>query len=182
LLIQGPSAVGKSYAFERVGKQLAPIPVRGFYSLSIWSRRPGEGERGHRLGWCVEAFDGSDGGMMLHRNIGSVPSMGPYGVDRALFTRIVEAQLTRIDAAAVYFIDEIGTYADWAPDFEWRFEQLVSALLDSPARVVAIVRLHSTEGFPQRARERDDVELWDVTLDDRDTLAVRMLDWIMTPR
>jgi nucleoside-triphosphatase THEP1 len=164
-----------------VGKDLVTSPVCGFYSRSIWSRPPHGEDRGHRLGWRVDAFDGSDGGMVLHRNIASTLNrLGPYGVNAALLVRIVDRQLTPIDPTAVYFIDEIGTYADWAPGFAEHFEESVTALLDSPARVVAIVWLRSTDGFPQQVRERDDVELWDVTLDNRDTLAPRMLDWIET--
>jgi hypothetical protein len=34
-----------------------------------------------------------------------------------LFARIVRTQLTPIDPAAVYFIDEIGLYRDWSPGF-----------------------------------------------------------------
>ena len=129
-----------------------------------------------RVGWRLDAVDGSDGGLLAHPDITSDYHMGRYNIDRALMERIVVAQLTPIDVNAVYFIDEIGDAADfWSPA---AFETLLP-LLDSPARVVAIVRQREdpSEPFLTTVKQRIDAELVTVTLENRDALIDTIADW-----
>lgn len=169
LLIIGASGIGKSTLLRRVAERLEVSRVRGFFSDSMWqaadgapitssSERLRDGKGGvTRVGWRLDAADGSDGGIVIHPDIQSEHRMGRYGVDRALMNRIAVAQLTPVDLDAVYFIDEIGTASAWSPA---ALEALV-AILDSPARVIAIARQRDdpTEPFLTQVKQRPDAEL-----------------------
>ena len=162
VLLLGPSGVGKSTLLTRVVKRLASTrPVRGFLSESQW-----DGE--HRLGWSIDACDRSDGGMFATREMESEFRMGPYGCDMALFERIALAQLTPIDPATLYIIDEFG----FAPEWSEPARGAHLAVLDSPAPVLGIVR-YRDDGrtpFAEQVKRRDDVELIEVSLENRESL------------
>ena len=92
-------------------------------------------EGNERKGWRLDAFDG-DGGVLAHLDMQSEYRMGNYGVNIALFERLVDSQL-KLDAQAdIYLVDEIGIIALWSP----KFVNSMTELLDSPKKVVAIVR------------------------------------------
>jgi nucleoside-triphosphatase THEP1 len=162
VLLVGPSGVGKSTLLARVVERLASTrTVRGFLSES---QREGE----HRLGWRIDACDRSDGGMFATREMESEFRMGPYGCDMPLYERIALAQLTPLDANVLYVIDEIGFAPEWsAPAFEAQ-----QAVLDSPALVLAIARYRDDGRTPhaEAAKRRADVELVEVSLENRDSL------------
>jgi nucleoside-triphosphatase THEP1 len=189
LLITGASGVGKSTLLRRAAEHLDRAHVKGFFSDSMWEadgkavtlseRRLRDGDGVVRVGWRLEAADGSDGGIVAHPDIESAHRMGRYGIDQALMERIVLAQLTPIDLETVYFIDEIGAVgAFWSPA---AFETLVP-LLDSPARVIAIVRQREDPSEPGQAfltavKTRADAQLITVTIENRDTLVDTIVEW-----
>ena len=73
----------------------------------------------------------------------------------------------------VYLVDEIGIVAPWLN----RFILAMDALLDSRAKVVAII--HSGRaGYPEQVRTRPDVAIWEVTSDNRDSMFGDVLAWV----
>lgn len=129
-----------------------------------------EGDK--RKGWRLDTFDG-DGGVLAHLDMQSEYRMGKYGVNMALFERLVDSQLKLGDQADIYLVDEIGIVALWSP----KFVNSMTELLDSPKKVVAIVRQRGG-GFIQEVKNRPDVEVWEVTRENREELRVRTLRWI----
>ena len=162
VLLIGPSGVGKSTLLARVVERLSPTrAIRGFISTSIW-----DGDQ--RLGWRLDACDGSDGGMFATREMESEFRMGPYGCDMALFERIALAQLTPLDPSVLYIVDEFG----FAPEWSEPAHAAHLAVLDSSAPVLGIVR-YRDDGrtpFAEQVKRRDDVELIEVNLENRDAL------------
>ena len=167
LLLTGPSGVGKSTLLKILGRSVPGMTVRGFFGDSVW-------ENGVRMGWRLESF-GGDGGILADTTIQSPQRMGRYGVDMALFNRIVAEELRLSNQAGLYLLDEIGIVSAWCPGFE----EVVNALFDSPKLVVAVVR-QKGEGFNQEVMRRPDVETWTVTPENRERLLGCAIEWVAT--
>ena len=163
LLLTGVSGAGKSTLLEKVGKKLKGRKIRGFFSQVLW-----EGDQ--RKGWRLDTFD-CDGGVLAHMDIHSQHNMGRYGVDMLLFERLVDSQLQFDSEVYVYLVDEIGIIAPWSPKFVFAVDEL----LDSSQKVVAIIRLRG-DGYVQQVKDRSDVELWEVTHENREHMLDRVLD------
>ncbi len=168
LLLTGLSGVGKSTLLKEVGKNLEGAEVRGFFSDAIW-------DGGLREGWRLDTFDG-DGGVLAHSDIQSPHRMGRYGVDMALFERLVDSQFQPDSTVDVYLVDEIGIISSWSP----KFVAAMDALLDSRQNVVAIIRVRGG-GYVQQAKERRDVEVWEITRENHGNMLDKVLAWIARP-
>lgn len=165
LLLTGSSGVGKSTLLKRVGQHLRRQKVSGFFSDMIW-------EGNDRKGWRLDTFDG-DGGVLAHIDMQSEYRMGKYGVNMALLERLVDSQLKPCNRADVYLVDEIGVIALWSPNFVYSMTEL----LNSKKTIVAIVRQHG-DGFIQEVKARPDVEIWEVTHENRMELIEPILRWV----
>ena len=166
LLLAGASGVGKSTLLKRVGLALEGRRVSGFYSDVLF-----EGDQ--RSGWRLDAFDASDGGILIHRDIRSERRLGRFGVDFALLEKLVESQMALDGGVDVYLVDEIGIVSPWLS----RFILAMDALFDSNVKVVAII--HSGRaGYVEQVRNRPDVAIWEVTPDNRDSMFGDVLAWV----
>ena len=164
LLLTGSSGVGKSTVLCDLSRSLRHLKVRGFVSEVIWADE-------RRLGWRLNGLSGG-GGVFIHRDLQTPHRLGPYGVDLSVLNSLVEIELVDVEVTDVYLIDEIGRACPMLP----RFIETVTALLDSPRTTVSIVHPTAT-GFAEQVRARDDVELWSVTTENRDSLVEAMLQW-----
>ena len=158
LLLTGASGVGKSTLLKRVGLALEDGRVRGFYSDALYAG-------GQRSGWRLDAFDGSDGGVLIHGDIQSEHRLGPYGVDLALLERLVVSQMSLDGRFDVYLVDEIGIVSPWLD----RFTLAMDALLDAEVKVVAVIHA-GRGGYVEQVRNRPDVAVREVTPHNRDSI------------
>ena len=165
LLLTGASGVGKFALLKRVGYRLKDRKIRGFFSEAIW-------EGGRRKGWRLDTFAG-DGGTLAHVDIQSQHNMGGYGVDMVLFDRLVDSQLQLAGEVDVYLVDEIGIIAPWST----KFVSAMNALFDSSRTVVAIFRAVGG-GYVRQVKDRTDVEIWEVTRENRGHMLDEILAWI----
>jgi nucleoside-triphosphatase len=165
LLLTGVSGVGKSTLIRKIATTLSGRPMQGFVSAVIQ-------EGNQRKGWRLDTFDGH-GGILAHVDLPSDYHMGQYGVDMALFERLVASQLVQDDKVELYLLDEIGIIAPWSQCFI----TTMNALLDADQKVIAVIRRRGT-GYIQQVKDRPDVELWEVTRDNRDRLLTDVLGWI----
>ena len=99
--------------------------------------------------------------------------MGGYGVDMVLFDRLVESQLRLCSQVDVYLVDEIGIIAPWST----KFVLAMNALLDSSQTVVAIIRADGG-GYVRQVKDRKDVEIWELTGENREQMPDQILTWI----
>jgi nucleoside-triphosphatase len=165
LLLTGVSGVGKSTLIRKIATTLAGRRIQGFVSAVM--------QEGHqRKGWRLDASDGN-GGILAHVELPSAYHMGQYGVDMALFERLVASQLVQDDTVELYLVDEIGIISAWSQGFI----TAMNALLDAEQKVIAVVRRRGT-GYIQQVKERSDVALWEVTRDNRDRMLTDVLGWI----
>jgi nucleoside-triphosphatase len=109
--------------------------------------------------------------MIAHVDFASPYRVGRYGVDVAAIDRLVEAALTR--PGKVYLIDEIGKMECLSQVFTNRVEQLLAA----GKLVIATVAKHGG-GFIEEVKRWPGVELWEVTLGNRDALVNQAIAWL----
>lgn len=163
VLVEGRPAVGKTTVLRRLAEVLrqAGVPLAGFVTEELR-------ERGHRVGFAIETFEGA-GAVLAHVRLPGPPRVGKYGVDLPAFERLALPALASAPGASVVLIDELGKM-ELASE---AFRAAVSELLDRPAAVVATVHL-ARHPFTDALRRRPGVEVVRVTARNRDELPARL--------
>jgi len=164
LLVTGVPGVGKTTLLRRVAEQ-AQQPLGGFTTEEIRTQ-------GQRVGFRIVPLLGR-GRVMAHVSLRSHARVGHYGVDVDAIDAVAESALALDPDVGVYVVDEIGKMEC----FSQRFVAAMRRLLDSDKRVVASIARKGT-GFIAEVKRRPDVELWEVTVRNRDGLADLILKWI----
>ena len=155
ILLTGRPGIGKTTVIRRLAELLPGRAIAGFYTDEIRVA-------GQRQGFRVTAFSGVSG-VLAHAKTHSSHRVGRYGVDVEAFERIALPELGR--RAEVLLVDEIGKMEC----FSTRFVQAVRNVLEGSTPLVATVA-RSGSGFIADVKRRRDVELWEVTAQDRDEL------------
>ncbi len=127
---------------------------------------------GRREGFRLDSFDGRHE-ILAHTNIRSPYRLGKYGVDVEALERIVDAALRPDESIELFFVDEIGPMECLSENFN----SAMTELLDSSARIVGTIH-RTSKGFIGQVKDRGDVELWEVTPENRDNLPEQVLNWI----
>ena len=168
LLITGESGDGKSFALSSAADSLGPMEIAGF----LGPREAGLDSSGGS-GWRIDVFNGVTG-LLAHSSIQTRHSIGRLGVDMELFDRCIASdEYAASSTASVVTIDEIGIISGWPIEFQ----RLVESALDSTAPTVAIVRQKPGD-FSDRIKSRDDVEIWTVTLGNREFVSIDIAKWV----
>jgi nucleoside-triphosphatase len=165
ILLTGRPGVGKTTVITRLAERLADKTVAGFYTGEI---RAG----GQRQGFGVTTFSGGSG-VLARVDLRSRQRVGRYGVDVAAFEQLVLAELAR--ACDVMLIDEIGKMEC----FSSRFVDAVRRLLDSTTPLVATVAA-SGSGLIAEVKGWPDVEVWQVTHENRDGLPQKLAKRVLS--
>jgi nucleoside-triphosphatase len=165
LLLTGAPGVGKTTVLSGLIAGLEGRRIRGFLTEEI------RGSKG-RVGFRIQTLDAQTA-TLAHVAVRSPHRVGKYRVDIEALDRMVEAALLPDDQTEIYLIDEIGKMECLSP----RFVAALSGLLDSRCPVVATVARHGG-GFIDQVKQRPDVELWQVTSQNRDDLPRRALEWL----
>jgi len=157
LFFTGLPGTGKTSLIRKILDRLPTgLAVSGFFTAEIR-------ESGNRIGFTVSTLDGQSG-LLAHVRIGGHARVGRYGVDVSGFEGLVLPSLEP-GRAALYVIDEIGRMEC----FSKAFCKSVLSLLNSKAAVLGTVALMGG-GFIAEVKARDDVDLFEVTLKNRDRL------------
>jgi len=164
LLVTGVPGVGKTTLLRRVAAQ-AQRKLGGFTTEEMRTQ-------GQRVGFRIVPFDGP-GRVMAHLDFRSRARVGRYGVDVDAIDAVAETALALDPNIDVYLVDEIGKMEC----FSARFVAAMRRLLDSDKRLVASIARKGT-GFIAEVTRRHDVDLWEVTVANRDALVDPILKWI----
>ncbi len=160
-LLTGRPGVGKTNVIMRLAQCLNDQVVAGFYTEEIRCDA-------HRQGFRAMTFSGQDA-TLAHVGLRSRSRVGRYGVDAASFERLVTPELAR--PCDLMLIDEIGKMEC----FSTAFLAAVKRLLDGATPVIATVASKGA-GFIADVKARNDVELIEVTLANRDELPRRLAE------
>jgi nucleoside-triphosphatase len=133
-------------------------------------------EHAQRVGFRIAPHEGR-GRLMAHVDFEGPLRVGRYGVDVAAIDAVAEQTLAVDPAVSVYLVDEIGKMECLSEGFVARMR----ALLDSDRCVVASVALRGA-GSIEKVKGRPDVELWEISPQNRDALVERILAWLEAAR
>lgn len=165
LLLTGVPGCGKTTVIETVARALSEKRIRGFVTGEI--RRDGS-----RIGFELATFSGQRQ-LLAHVDISSRQRVSRYGVDVASLDAVAKEALAVDNGTDFYLVDEIGKMEC----LSGRFRTAVRRLLDSGRTLVATVASRGG-GFISEIKQRDDVELWEVTSSNRDEMPDRVVEWI----
>jgi nucleoside-triphosphatase THEP1 len=129
-------------------------------------------EAGRRVGFAVETLAGQRR-VMAHVDMASSQRVGRYGVDVAAIDEVVALALADEAAAEAFVIDEIGKMELYSQ----RFFTAIQRLLGDPRPLVATIAERGP-GLIETARQRTDVELWEVRLENRQAMPGDVARWV----
>jgi nucleoside-triphosphatase len=165
-LLTGRPGVGKTTVIRAVAARLG-AEAGGFYTQEVR-------EGGRRTGFRLIALDGPEG-ILASVNNPSPFRVGKYGVHLQDLERVgVEALWRAVEQphVSVVVIDEIGKMELFSP----AFREATLAALDSPKAVLATV-MAGSEPWVDAIKARSDVTVIEVTLANRQTLALSVADF-----
>ena len=165
LLIEARPGAGKTTAIGRLAELLrgGGVPLTGFLTREIR-------ERGRRVGFSIETFDGSRG-MLAHVDIDGPPRVGRYGVDLEEFERVALPALEPPGGEGIVLIDELGKM-ELASE---PFRKAVLELFDGRAPLVATVQT-ARHRFTDELKRRPEVSTIRLTAANRDRLPEEMAE------
>ena len=165
LLLTGVPGIGKTTVIRNVARVLPASSLRGFYTQEMR-------EHGRRTGFRLTTFQGEEG-VMAHVGFPRGAQVGKYRVDVGTVDRLAEAALQSASATNTYLVDEIGKMECLSQ----RFVGAMRILLASENLVVATVA-RKGGGLIQQVKDRNDVQIWQVTRANRNDLPGRVLAWL----
>jgi nucleoside-triphosphatase len=162
LLLTGDPGIGKTTLIRAVLKQLEEVRCAGFYTEE---KRHGA----QRIGFRIVTLDGREGTLAAVGR--KEPTVGRYSVHVAEFEELVSTQLDPESSPAdLYVIDEIGRMELLSP----RFRNKVVDLLARPSNILATIAKRG-KGFIEQLKARNDIELIEVTRENRDRLVEEIM-------
>jgi nucleoside-triphosphatase len=165
LLLTGPPGVGKTTVIRAVADVLGRSRLGGFVTQEMRTR-------GVRRGFELITFDG-ERAVMAHVDRRGGPRVGKYGVDLGVLETISRDALAARKDVDIYLVDEIGKMECLSPGFV----EAVQTLFAGDARIVATVGQRGG-GFMAEVKRRPDIELWELTRDNRNAMPARVLSWL----
>lgn len=160
ILLTGHPGVGKTTMLKELVRRFSHLALTGFYTEEIR-------EEGTRLGFRAVALNGSSA-VFAHRNFQTGPEhrVGKYGVKPEVLEALVLSHLSpERKAADLIIIDEIAKMELLSLPVR---EGLLQAL-DSDCPLLGTISLKGT-GFIKQVKQRDDVELFKITTENRHVL------------
>jgi len=164
ILLTGKPGIGKTTIIKKVIGQL-PF-AGGFCSEEIR-------EKGQRLGFKILTLAGKEG-ILAHQDIKSPHRVGKYGVNiqdleeiagKSIEDALQDRKITTI------IIDEIGRMELYSP----RFQKIVMRALESSKPVIGVIQ-NRPSSFADKIKNRVDVKIIKVTLDNRNGLTEEILE------
>jgi nucleoside-triphosphatase len=162
IIITGLPGVGKTTLIKGILHEIRSLNPIGFYTEEIR-------EKGIRKGFSLVSVTGEKS-ILAAENIPSRFRVGKYGVDLVNFEKFIGTIPFRDPASRLIIIDEIGKMEC----FSKMFTELVIELLSSNKLVVATVALKGT-GLMAQVKSRPDIELIEITTDNRNDLLPSIL-------
>lgn len=155
IFLTGAPSSGKTTVIKKVIESLGH-PANGFYT---------EEERiaGKRVGFLMKTLDGRKG-YLAHQDIKSDFHIRRYGVSIENIENIAVSSISPVNSNII-ILDEIGKMEC----FSEVFRQAAIHALESHSIVIGTVTLGG-DSFIQGIKSREDLEITEVTLENRDSL------------
>jgi len=157
LFLTGNPGIGKTTVIRAVLDRLEDVACGGFYTEE---KRHG----GQRIAFKIITLDGQEGTLA---SVGRrEPTVGRYSIHLDEFEKLVLSHLDPdVTPADVYVIDEIGKMELLSQKFRTK----IIDLLAQPSHILATIAKKG-KGFVEEIKRRNDIELIEVTRENRDDL------------
>ncbi len=165
ILITGIPGVGKTTLVKKILTQLRHLSLAGFFTEEIR-------KSGIRLGFELVDLNGHRS-LLSHVRIKSPYRVGKYGVDVGRFNAFLDTVDFLNPQTYLVVIDEIGKMECYSD----KFISLMRNILDSEKKVLATIA-HKGGGLIAEIKDRNDVQLSELTLKNRDRLASEIMSGI----
>ena len=162
ILITGLPGVGKTTLIRRLSQGLMNNNPAGFYTGEIR-------ERGVRKGFELTSLQGVKA-LLSSVHIESPFRVGKYKVDISGFEEFLKSIPFLEDKTDLVIIDEIGKMECLSDSFR----SLIKKLLYSDKPVIATIALKGG-GIIEEIKERNDVELFEITHENRNSISSLIL-------
>lgn len=163
LLLTGAPGIGKTTIIMKVLEGLQ-VKRGGFYTKELRQGR-------RRMGFVVRDLSGREA-VLAHVELTKGPRVGKYRVDVRSFEEVaIPALEEALREKDLVVIDEIGKMEL----FSERFRQLVQEALRGPKDVLGVIH-KGNDPFSRSLREIPGVQIWEVTLANRDHLPQRIAE------
>ncbi len=155
IFLTGAPSSGKTTVIKKVIEGI-DHPANGFYT---------EEERvdGKRVGFLMKTLNGKNG-YLAHQDIKSDFSIRRYGVSIENIENIAVSSITPVKNNII-ILDEIGKMEC----FSRAFKQAAANALDSPNIVIGTITFGGND-FIREVKKREDIEINEVTMDNRNLL------------
>ncbi|MBI4529612.1 MAG: NTPase [Deltaproteobacteria bacterium] len=168
LFLSGVPGIGKTTIIRDVVKRLRGIKCAGFYTEE--TRKAGQ-----RTGFQIITLDGGKATLASVSGKRAGPRVGRYKVHIEEFDGLVLSLLEpETTPADLYVVDEIGKMELLSP----KFIRKLTDLMSQPAHVFGTIAKKG-EGLIQKIKAREDVELVEVTAQNRDRLTLQLAERIL---
>ncbi|MEW6569782.1 MAG: NTPase [Nitrospirota bacterium] len=165
IIITGQPGIGKTTLIKRLSEELKAYKPAGFYTAEIR-------EEGDRKGFELVSLDGRKG-LLSHVEIKSPFRVGKYGVDVRGFEEFLDfIHFFELETGLV-IIDEIGKMEC----FSNKFIRLLKDIFNSEKIVIATIAIKGG-GFIAETKNRQDVLLFKITCQNRDSIITEVLQKI----
>lgn len=158
VLITGIPGVGKTTLVQNILIQLKPLKTAGFYTEEIR-------ESGIRKGFELVDLNGQRS-LLSHIRIKSPYRVGKYGVDVVRFNEFLDTVDFLAKKTELVVIDEIGKMECHSE----KFTSLMRQILESDKKVIATIA-RKGGGLIAEIKNRTDIQLFELTLENRDRFA-----------
>lgn len=165
VLITGSPGTGKTTLIKKLADEFKDLNPAGFYTSELR-------ERGARGGFELVGLDGTRR-VLSHVDIKGPDRVGKYGVDVKGFDEYLGALALSGPNVKLIVIDEIGKMECLSR----QFIALMQDVLDSEKPLIATIAQRAG-GFIAEVKERGDIELFEVTQANRDSLAESISEYI----
>jgi nucleoside-triphosphatase len=162
ILITGIPGVGKTTLVKKLLAQLNQLKTAGFYTQEIR-------EGGVRKGFELVDLSGQRS-LLSHIQIKSPYRVGKYGVDVVSFDEFIDTVDFLNPQTGLVVIDEIGKMECYSE----KFTTLLREILDSESKVIATIA-RKGGGLIAEIKERIDIQLFELTMENRDRLAFEIV-------
>lgn len=163
ILLTGYPGIGKTTAMIKFVDQIER-KCSGFYTEEI------RNAQGRRVGFKVKALSEDREAILAHVDIQSNYKVSKYGVAIKSFEEVALPEMSQAGADFIV-IDEIGKMELFSKKFK---EKLIECL--NKGKVVATITKRGGGKFVKDIKEREDVELLEITKANRDKIVEQMVE------
>ena len=165
ILISGLPGIGKTTLVKEICGKIKNYDPTGFYTEEIRNE-------GQRKGFQLIGLNGKRV-IFAHLLIESQYQVGKYRVDVDVFDKFLESIEFSKNKRSPIIVDEIGKMECLSK----KFEKLIVELLDSENLVIATIS-HTDGGIKGKIKQREDVQLFKMNLNNRRSLLNEILESI----